>query len=176
MSPSSHTPVSYVVLDAARMFDNIETAAQLNADHVSLYRNRKEEPLASVAPYLFTYATDTEFASWLASDGWGNSWGIYLHTAVKADALHQHLSKFLLVDTEDGDIFYFRFYDPRVLRVFLPTCDTKQLQEFFGPISYFMMEDDDPSQALVFSLRNGALHTEVIPAPAPMGLKTQPNE
>ena len=58
---------------------------------------------------------------------------------------------------------YFRFYDPRVLRIFLPTCDAAQLKEFFGPVAHFICEDEDPAFGLVFSLEQGKLKTEKVP-------------
>jgi hypothetical protein len=60
-----------------------------------------------------------------------------------------HLRQFLLVQDERGNQQYFRFYDPRVLRVYLPTCDAAETQQFFGPIDRFIVEDG-PELALWF--------------------------
>jgi hypothetical protein len=68
-----------------------------------------------------------------------------------------------MVQTEDKEELYFRFYDPRVLRIFLPTCDEDQLNEFFGPVDYFVCEDEDPAFALAFTLKDGELKTERMP-------------
>jgi hypothetical protein len=76
------------------------------------------------------------------------------------DEVYNHFRKFLIVETEDLEKLYFRFYDPRVLRIFLPTCSSSQLDEFFGPVDRFICEDEDPAFALVFSLRKGLLITE----------------
>jgi hypothetical protein len=56
--------------------------------------------------------------------------------------LYKHLRKFLIVQSEEGKEMYFRYYDPRVLRVFLPTCEPAQLKEFFGPIEAFLAENE----------------------------------
>ena len=66
----------------------------------------------------------------------------------------------MLVKTEDGEELYFRFYDPRVLRIFLPTCDESQIRELFGPIEYFLMEDEDPEHAIRFWHENGILKSK----------------
>ncbi len=71
--------------------------------------------------------------------------------------LHRHFRHFLIVKDESGRKLYFRFYDPRVLRVFLPTCTKTQLREFFGPVEVFVLEDENPTNALVFSLEDGVL-------------------
>jgi hypothetical protein len=151
---------TFILIDAARLDDNIYKAKQLNAQHDSLYRGRSEEALNSVAPYLFSYEKNSEFALWVRENGWGNSWGIYVISNSGMEALHKHLRKFLIVKTEDNEEMYFRFYDPRVLRIFLPTCDKMQLTEFFGPIQYFIMEDEDPNYALLFSFENGQLEKQ----------------
>jgi hypothetical protein len=67
-----------------------------------------------------------------------------------------------MVKKEDGEQLYFRFYDPRVLRVFLPTCDRQQLSDFFGPVDYFVCEDEDPVSGMMFSLKEGELKIERI--------------
>jgi hypothetical protein len=43
-----------------------------------------------------------------------------------------------------------RLYDPRVLRIYLPTCNAAETQEFFGPVSRFLMEASDPQLMLQF--------------------------
>ena len=42
----------------------------------------------------------------------------------------------------DGTPLYFRYYDPRVLRIFLPTCSAAQLKQMFGPVDAFLAESD----------------------------------
>ena len=44
------------------------------------------------------------------------------------------LPKLLWVRDEGQRQLYFRFYDPRVLPVFLPTCDAEQRRQVFGPV------------------------------------------
>lgn len=153
----------YLLLDSARMDDAIEQAKELvgEKEYICLYKGLAEERLSAVAPYLFYYY-DSKFGEWYQTEGWGNSWGLLVSTDLGLGDLARHFRRFLMVKTEEGKQLYFRFYDPRVLRIFLPTCDREQLIEFFGPIHFFFMEDEDPSFALKFSLKNGELHTERI--------------
>ncbi len=73
-------------------------------------------------------------------------WGILLRSTAPLAAVRQHLRRFLVVGTHDGGELYFRFYDPRVLSVFLPTCSAEQLDIFFGPIeAYWSLSDDATS-------------------------------
>ena len=148
----------YHLLDAARMGFIMDTARQLNPVHDSLYRGRSEEVLASIAPYLFQYESGSEFDAWL-QENYGDSWGVGVVSDASMDVLHKHFRKFLLVKTDDGKELYFRFYDPRVLRVFLPSCDAVQLAEFFGPIQQFSVEDPDHKRTLLFTHKDGVLET-----------------
>ncbi len=60
---------------------------------------------------------------------------------------------------DDKQKVYFRFYDPSVLRMFFPLFDVQQLRAFFGPISTFIVEDEDPGFVLKYSLFNSQLQT-----------------
>lgn len=142
---STHTLNSpnYILLDAARMNGEIEKAKELNPEHICLYEGDSERFLGAVAPWLFEFKEDSAFAKWIAEEAHANSWGIFIRSQAEPNDLYQHLRKFLLVATEDGRELYFRYYDPRVLREFLPTCDKAQLISFFGPIEAMMAEDEN---------------------------------
>lgn len=152
----------HVLLDAARigseLMDDIKT---LNPAHESLFRNKKggDEVLPSVAPYLFSYSAENNFADFVMNGGWGNAWGIYVDSVAGYEVLYKHFRRFLMVRKDDGESLYFRFYDPRVLRIFLNTCDKYQLEAFFGPVDRYIMEDEDPQRAIIFSLYRAELQT-----------------
>lgn len=143
------------------MDDLMDRAKELaGEDHYRcLYAGSAEETLSHVAPYLFTLAKPT-FVDWLLTEGWGQSWGLFVVAETEPQALYQHLRRFLYVRPTDGPALYFRFYDPRALRLFLPTCDTDQLKAFFGPVRYFITEDEDDDYALNFWLEQGKLQQE----------------
>ncbi len=71
--------------------------------------------------------------------------------------LHRHLQGLLYVEQESYGRLYFRYYDPRVLRGFLPTCTEAEATEFFGPITRFLVEDEAPGQFLQFVPRQGGV-------------------
>lgn len=150
----------YLLLDAAKMDADMDLL-QLqvaSTDFISLYKGRAEETLSEVAPYLFI---GSEFLQHrYATQGWGNAWGIVVYSSLAFEALQKHFRQFLMVKDEQGKQFYFRFYDPRVLRLFLPTCNGAQLKMFFENIHSFLMEDEDPLFALIFSLENDTLVTQ----------------
>jgi hypothetical protein len=61
----------------------------------------------------------------------------------------------LTVSGAEGRKLYFRFYDPRVLRVYLPTCTTDERSTFFGPVTCFLMEGEEPDELLLFPAAPG---------------------
>lgn len=62
----------------------------------------------------------------------------------------------------DGRKVYFRYYDPNILRIFLPTCDPEQSAVFFGPVRAFTAEDPEQGQTLLFTRRNDQLVTKQV--------------
>jgi hypothetical protein len=154
--------MDYCILDAAKMGDAINELKNFDIEVDSLYRGRSEEILSSVAPYLVECRYNIDFFNWYYQNGVGESWGIFIHSDVEFKVLWKHFRKFLLVMTEENKELYFRFYDPRVLRIFLPTCETPQLVEFFGPVKKFIVEDEDKNNILYFSLKNGKLEKEIL--------------
>ena len=152
----------YFLLDAARMEDEMVEARRLNPTHISLYRGEPVEALASVAPYLFGSNRGDEFEQWFFEKGWSDNWGVIVCSGEEMKYLHKHFRRFLMIRTEDDEQLYFRFYDPRVLRSFLPTCDRGQLKEFFGPVDYFLCECPDPAYGIICSLNNKELLIEKV--------------
>ena len=153
---------NYLLLDAAKAEMNLYTAMELNPNYQSLYKGTTEEDLAGVAPYLFSIRQDTPFADWYFKEGKGQSWGILLFANAAFEDVYKHFRKFLMTKTEDGEQLYFRFYDPRVLRIFLPTCEPPQLKELFGSVRHFLTESENPEEVLQFWFENGQLKTKIL--------------
>jgi hypothetical protein len=65
--------------------------------------------------------------------------------------MRAHFRSLVNVYDEKGNPMMFRFYDPRVLRRFLPTCKPAELKVFFGDVESFFAESDD-NKLLSFSL------------------------
>jgi hypothetical protein len=99
---------------------------------------------------------DHPFTDELLDEGWGKSWGCLVSTALPIRELRGHLRRFLRVQTEEGKTLLFRFYDPRVLRAYLPTCTAEELETFMGPITRCMMEDS-AGTLLTFEKRTASL-------------------
>jgi hypothetical protein len=145
----------FSVLDGASVPGLLMRLYADQPEYVCLYRGELEPDMAEVAPY-----PEADFTDWVIRQGWGRHWGIFAVTHEDLRAMRRHFRAFLMVYDEAGKPFYFRYYDPRVLRPYLPTCNTEELSRVFGPVLYYIAEDEGPASALRFSLRNGSLREE----------------
>ncbi|MEZ4293834.1 MAG: DUF4123 domain-containing protein [Polyangiaceae bacterium] len=147
----AQTPL-FAVLDAART-DRIPRLLATSADeHISLYDGLRAEIEADVAPYLVRIAEGSLLLPRLCAEGWGQSWGIFLAADLPLREVRAHLRRLLVVTREKDDRpMYFRFYDPRVLRSFLPIATARQRSAFFGPIARIFAEDPEAGALSVFS-------------------------
>ncbi|WP_247263057.1 MULTISPECIES: DUF4123 domain-containing protein [Pseudomonas] len=95
----------------------------------------------------------------LLDRGWGRAWGIFIFApaALPMSAIRLHLKKFLRVRTEDKKLLMFRYYDPRVLSVFLPTCTDEEFTKFLGPLNRLLVESDEGARWNLFDLEDQRL-------------------
>ncbi len=142
--PRERQAYLYAILDAARDKRIYPTLRRLARTEqvLGLYQGRSATELAAVAPYLVCLGITDRVFDWLWDEGWGESWGVFLWSLVSPDTLRAHFRRLTMVRNDAGERLLFRFYDPRVLGEFLPTCDAAQLREMFGPVQRFMLERD----------------------------------
>ncbi|MEP7048893.1 MAG: DUF4123 domain-containing protein [Pseudomonadota bacterium] len=153
----------YAVVDAARSSAVLSELVCHGELYYSLYDGPEGEELADVAPYLVALPAQSALLSALLRDHWGDSRFMLLFAAADFKAVRRQLRRFLMVEDEAGKQMYFRFYDPRVLRTFLPTCTPAECSDFFGPISWFVLETEQAGLAEGFSYTNGStLRTETV--------------
>jgi Domain of unknown function (DUF4123) len=147
----------FAVLDGASVPGLREKLHQARPESVCLYRGELAPDMAEVAPYLVRLERESEFTDWVLNQGWGNHWGIFVSTPSGLHALRQHFRRFLIVHDEKGKPMYFRFYDPRVLRTYLPTCNAQELAAIFGPVSFYALEGEEAGVLQRFRVAGGAL-------------------
>ena len=153
----------FALLDAARDQMVLPVLMRAEERYQSLYEGDKGEEIAAYGPYLVALPTGSPLRKTLARDAWGESWGVYLTSSRPFEEVRKHFRHFLMVRTEDGKSLYFRFYDPRVLRIFLPTCDAGELRQFFGPVDSYLMEGESPGALLRFQAGPRGLERAEVP-------------
>lgn len=152
----------YAVLDGARS-DRIRAAVTGSGlPHACLYAGPIPAPLVEVAPYLVQLSPEAPFTRTLLADGWGDAWGIFVLANATLEELRRHFRRFLEVRDQRGRTLLFRYYDPRVLRAYLPTCTAGELGVVFGPVAMFVVEGADPARALRFHRDGHGLGAEEV--------------
>jgi hypothetical protein len=149
------------ILDGARDERIFRAVDSSTLDKSCLYAGRLPMVVQEVAPYLVVLEREDKLTQFLLEEGWGQSWGIYLRTELPVPTLRRHFRGLLKVKDQQGRHLIFRWYDPRVLRVFLPTCFPDELRAVFGPVENFYMEAQDASKLLEFRADNGFLRQSV---------------
>lgn len=141
----------FALLDAAREPDIPELLKASGEQFQSLYSGEKGEELAPFGPFLVALPPQSVLLKRLVEDGWGKSWAIYLTCQEQFDQVRKHFRHFLMVELKNGQQAYFRFYDPRVMRAFLPTCSSEETNQLFGPVTCYLMEAAQPDSLLQFT-------------------------
>ena len=150
----------YAVMDAARDERILPLLRASHLPHVCLYEEVPQE-LLEVAPYLVLLRREAPGVRELLERAWGHAWGIFLTSSEDVSGVRRHLRRFLKVRDGQGQRLYFRYYDPRVLRTFLPTCDASELRRFLGPLHELLLEDETGTQLLGYARAStGALLTQ----------------
>lgn len=160
--PSGEDSELYAVLDCARNDDIYPAVIKSGCEFECLYTGELDAELTQAAPYLVKLKRDHAFTDALIKNGWGDSWGIFLRASIPFKQVRRHLRTFLMVYDPAIKPMYFRYYDPRVLRTFLQTCNSEQLATMFGPVHCYLLEDKSRDTLLRFSVTAGSLQTQAI--------------
>lgn len=145
----------FAVVDCARNVRIYHAVANSRAESVCLYSGQLNPQLARVAPYLVRLERGSSFQRIFYGEGWNDAWGIVLRTSADLAALRRHLRTIAYARESQGPKLLFRYYDPRVLRAFLPTCDEAQLGQVFGPIDAFVFDGTQGATPQVVARRQG---------------------
>jgi hypothetical protein len=144
----------FAILDACDTPSVPEKVRALGDAHaVSLYRGSAEEQFEAIAPYLVQ--VDVPLLEWIVSTLWAEPWGIFAESSRTLEELRTHFRKFLVVKSPQGEDWYFRYYDPRVLPGYFNSCTRDEVQTFFGPVREFVVTD--AHTGAVTSLRPASL-------------------
>ncbi len=105
--------------------------------------------MAEVAPWLVELARHSDAWDWFVEDGYGHDWGILLHSRLELPRLKTHLKKFLRIEDEDGERYFFKYYRPEHFNRYVPRFDDVQRAAFWRGIEATHAESkDDPAMLL----------------------------
>jgi Domain of unknown function (DUF4123) len=130
----------YGIVDTARD-KRLYPLIKQSPHYTCLFLGDIPEPLDAAAPYLVEMTDDTPLKNIWRNEGWGKAWGILVRSSLDMKGLRRHLRKFLLAQMPDGEAVFFRFYDPRVWRIYWPTCTHEEQVKWMRGVEEFVVED-----------------------------------
>jgi hypothetical protein len=157
----------WTVLDGARDKRVYSAVVGCYTDNCCLYSGDLPSDLKLAAPYLVSLDPEDRTTQYILRRGWGNSWGIFLRSTSRMETLRRHLKSLLIVKDQRGQRLLFRYYDPRVLRVYLPTCWPAELETVFGPVKAFMVEGAESGTVIQYRVGDKGLVEKVVKLGAP---------
>jgi len=138
----------YAVLDGAAIPELLDQLYQSQPEFECLYRGELDPDIAAVAPYLVRLDASTPFVGWLLQHGWEKYWGIFAISEADIGTMRRHFRKFLTVHDHAGRPLLFRFYDPRVLSLYLLTCTNAESAVLFNAVKEYIVAGTNPNTAV----------------------------
>ncbi|MBX3265630.1 MAG: DUF4123 domain-containing protein [Acidobacteria bacterium] len=149
----------FAVLDGASIPGLRDKFFEMRPPHHCLIRGELEPDMQEVSPYVVGLIPGTPFVDWLLAEYFGKHWGIFVQSRRSLKEMRFQFRRLLTVMNEAGDPMIFRFYDPRVLNRFLPTCNPEELETFFGSVENYLTEDMEKNLMVRYSRADGELAT-----------------
>jgi hypothetical protein len=140
---------TWALLDCAQDEDIYGAILQSSNERDCLFAGHLAPELEVAAPHLVCLDVDDRLTHFLLEHGWGQAWGIYLRSDSPGSALRRHLRTFLRVTGPGGAPMLFRYYDPRVLALYLPTCHPNELNTVFGGVVHTFLCEARQGQSLL---------------------------
>lgn len=133
----------FAIIDSARNEDVFRYLVTGNVQYKSLFEGTMDVQSYGVSGFLVECKQGSPLFDWMTREAWGDSCCIFFTSEASFDELFSHFQKFNRVYLEDDQVVLFRYYDPRVLRVYLPTCNRAEVELFFGEVISFYAELED---------------------------------
>lgn len=147
----------FAVLDPARDVRFYPALKAHAPGALCLFRGPLDPQLEQVSPHVAPIAPGDALATWWRAEGRGRAWGILVAADLGLDEVHHHLRTLTRVVLPGRQAALFRFWDPRVLRTWMPTCEGTQLAKVFGPLARFHAETADGAATLTYVQDGGRL-------------------
>ena len=149
---------NYLIYDAA--LNGTYTLLMLQKHypkHRCLFKGTKDETLVDVAPHIFLIDDSGEKLKDEIELSLKEL--VTIESIQDIDTVKDHFKEFIYQDVNRRECF-FRFWDPRVLKKFLPMCTEIQLKMFFRPVTALIMADENDSEVVRYTLQYSGLVAE----------------
>jgi hypothetical protein len=129
---------AYLLLDGAQI-DNLSERLE-NTQFQSLYQHTAYSELADIGPILVPLSPNCPLAHIFARE-WSATAGIWLESEVDEASVLEHLRSLIHVRVEGGATVLFRYYDPRITRLWLTGLEPQARDRLMGPIRLILLPE-----------------------------------
>lgn len=141
---------SYLLLDSAQidgLDQHLLQIGEFMACH-PLYLTTAYADLADCGPLLVPVVAGSKLAE-IFNTQWRSQAGIWLETQAPEPELLDHLRSLIHVRL-DGDVtVFFRYYDPRITRLWLAKLQRFERDRLMGPVQLIRLPDDNDRELLI---------------------------
>ena len=160
-APFAENAKLFAIIDGAQAVELAFVARLMGHPVYTLFSGDMAEAVAHAGPHLVAVGQPLPFLEkWVET--MGRNAGILLQTTAELEVLYAHLREIFVVTDEEGQEYFFRYYDPRVIRTFLPTCTASELKEFFGVVDRWIVENKGGKNYQIWRCGTAGLLTETV--------------
>lgn len=157
----------YMLIDAAH--DCRILPALENSKHARCCLFNEEQvsrAVKNVSPFLIKIKSIDDFMMWCLQEGLHRHWMIFFTSPeVHVSELKLHFKRFSLAYSPDGRRYFFRYYDPRVLPVFLASSDLRERTDFFRRCTKIWVPQISSSGCIQFLQLDATGATQILDNP-----------
>ena len=135
-------------------------------EHQCLVGGKLDPELAPTLPWLVAFDPAEPLGQAWRTEGVGKGWGILLASTLSFAGVRQQLKKFLNVRLPDGDVVWFRFFDPLVLQTLFRSSTPAEQAPWFKGIGRYLLELDEQPGHYHVRFSDGRLGAELTTAMA----------
>ena len=146
----------FAIVDSARNDEVFRYLVTGDVQYKSLFEDTMDIQSYGVSGFLVECKKESPLFRWMTTEAWGDNCCIFFTSKASFDDLFSHFQKFNRVYLEGDEVVLFRYYDPRVLRAYLPTCNQTEIDLFFGEVICFFAENRDSEIVSVFKRNQGS--------------------
>ncbi len=152
---------TYALMDCALDSTIYPTIQASGCPVACLYADDWQKNFGDIAPHLVELTPSAKFSTELLGWDWYGNWGYFVQSQETLDQLSAAFAPLATVKMPDGATSFFRYFDPRVIRVFLAQADSAGLTAIFGQDHRLVVPTKEvpkePEGAIIYTLANGKL-------------------
>ena len=153
---------TFAILDCAADLRLHEHVARLEPGSARcLFLGNLHPAVKAVSPHVVELAPGDPLTRLWRAEGWGKAWGLWIESAGDLHGIWRRTRHFTQAKLPSGEgPVLFRFWDPRVFRVYLPLVEPGELAPWFEGLGAYVLEAEDGRGAVRFSLDGQTLRRE----------------